>query len=215
VLIDVNAERINTARQIAEILGIGDRCDFMTGMFQNLSLAENSVDIFASVETLEHVGRENIPICIQLMASVAREAVLVTTPNFIFPALAHDTRLPLAHWLPARVRSHYAGIFGRQNLDYGNAFVRPWQLRPLQRKFRVATRFQTFRTAQELNRFYPHYLPYLRDERKRYRQRPPRGLRLLHRVLATIFGNHAYAFAPNLMSIWVRRKSNETRSQLQ
>jgi hypothetical protein len=173
--------------------------------FERLTLDSDSVDIFASVETLEHVGGDNIRACIEIMARAARQAVLVTTPNFIFPMVAHDTHLPFAHWLPAALRRPYAHAFGRAHRDRGNAFVKPWQLRPLRRKFRSVTRYQTFATANEFRELYPYYLPYGTDEQRRYRQKPAVGLTLLHRMLGAAFGSRAYALAPNLAAVWIRQ----------
>ena len=52
---------------------------------QDIDLGEDGVDIFASIETLEHVGRENIRASVRNMARTARRAVVLTTPNFLFP----------------------------------------------------------------------------------------------------------------------------------
>jgi hypothetical protein len=83
--------------------------------------------------------------------------------------------------------------------------VRPWQLGPLSRKFRPDSSIQTFRSLDEFDRFYPHYMPYGRDDAARYRARAKPGQRFLHKATAAVLGNRAYTVAPNLASVWVRR----------
>jgi 2-polyprenyl-3-methyl-5-hydroxy-6-metoxy-1,4-benzoquinol methylase len=205
VLIDVDEPRLGAAKEIARILRVDDRCEFMLTPLQDVRLGEDSVDIFASIETLEHVGKPNIRPAVAAMARCARQAVLLTTPNFLFPVVAHDTGLPLAHWLPAPVRHAYARRMGKAHADRGNVFLGPWHLAGLARKFRPISRYQTFETLAELDAFYPHYLPYGTDNRHRHRAAPKAGLRRLHVALATVLGPWSFALAPSLASIWLRR----------
>ncbi len=205
-LVEPNERRLEAARAIAQRLGIERRCNFITARIQDLDLENDSVDIFTSVETLEHVGRENIATCVSNIARIARQAVMLTTPNFLFPVVAHDTELPLAHWMPTRLRRRYATAKGRASFDHGNQFPLPWDLAPLLAKFRPSSRYQTFATRQEYDRFYPHYMPYGPSEAKRYRTSPRRGQRPLHIALSAVLGRYSFALAPNLASTWLRRK---------
>ncbi|MGH6979688.1 MAG: class I SAM-dependent methyltransferase [Stellaceae bacterium] len=206
VLVEMDDERLDAARAIASRLGVERRCTFVPARIQDIDLGDDGVDIFASVETLEHVGRENIGASIRNMARTASRAVVLTTPNFLFPKVAHDTELPLAHWLPAGLRRRYAASKGRAAMDRGNQFLLPWHLAPLAAKFRPISRYQTFETATEYDRFYPHYMPYGAVEAQRYRTSPKRGQRALHRALAATLGRYSFALAPNLASVWLRRE---------
>jgi ubiquinone/menaquinone biosynthesis C-methylase UbiE len=205
ILVEYDEERLDAARAIAQRLGIERRCYFIATRIQDIDLGDDSVDIFASIETLEHVGRANIPASIRNMSRIAKQAVVLTTPNFLFPVVAHDTELPLAHWLPAGLRHRYAQAKGRAALDRGNQFPLPWNLTPLAAKFRPASRYQTFGTRQDFDRFYPHYMPYGPNHAKRYRTSPRRGQRLLQIALAAALGRYSFALAPNLASVWLRR----------
>jgi hypothetical protein len=205
ILLDLDEPRLHAARIVAARLGLAERCAFVVAKLEDAPLAADSVDIFASIETLEHVGSANIGAAVAAIARCTRQAVVLTTPNFLFPVISHDTRLPLAHWFPPGLRGAYARAAGRGDRDGGNAFVKPWDLRPLARKFRPVSRFQTFETLAEFDRFYPHYLPYGADEAGRHRDAPKRGQRMLHAALAGGLGRWSFALAPNLASIWSRR----------
>jgi 2-polyprenyl-3-methyl-5-hydroxy-6-metoxy-1,4-benzoquinol methylase len=205
VLVDLDARRLDAAREIADLIGVSQRCSFLTDRIQDIAIADDGADIFASVETLEHVGRENVRPSLLNMSRIAKTAVVLTTPNFLFPAVAHDTELPFAHWLPAGLRHRYAAAAGRADLDRGNRFLRPWELAPLLPKFRPVGRFQTFATREEYDRFYPHYMPYGPRQVRRWRAAPRAGQRTLQTALARTLGAWSFALAPNLASVWVRR----------
>jgi ubiquinone/menaquinone biosynthesis C-methylase UbiE len=205
ILLDLDEPRMDAAREIADRLGLADRCEFVVAQLQDTPLAADSVDVYASIETLEHVGASNIRSGVAAIARCARQAVVLTTPNFLFPVVSHDTRLPAAHWLPPGVRHAYARAAGRGDQDDGNVFAKPWDLRPLMRKFRPISRYQTFETLAEFDRFYPHYLPYGPADSGRQRSAPKRGQRVLHAALGNGLGCWSFALAPNLASIWCRR----------
>ena len=207
ILLDTDEPRLAAARALAGRLGLLRRCEFIVARLQDAPLAPDSADIFASIETLEHVGGENIASCVAAIARCARQAVVVTTPNFLFPVVSHDTRLPIAHWLPPRLRQVYARAAGRGAEDDGNTFLKPWHLLPLARKFRPVSRYQTFETLAEFNQFYPHYLPYGANDLSRHRNAPKRGQPILHAVLARTLGRWSFALAPNVASVWLRRAS--------
>jgi ubiquinone/menaquinone biosynthesis C-methylase UbiE len=204
-LVELSAPRLAAARAVARLLGVADRCGFRGERLQDIALADDGADIFASIETLEHVGRENVHASLTNMARVAKRVIVLTTPNFLFPVVAHDTELPFAHWLPAGLRRRYASAAGRGDLDRGSQFLMPWDLAPLLAKFRPASRFQTFATRRDYEHFYPHYLPYGARQAQRYRGHPRSGQRYLQMALAATLGRYSFALAPNLASLWLRR----------
>jgi len=73
-LIDPDAPRLNAARDIACVLGLEDRCTFTPSYLQNSCLDTDAFDVFASIETLEHVGRRNITPCLEAIANTARRS---------------------------------------------------------------------------------------------------------------------------------------------
>lgn len=209
ILVDQDAKRVEAAAKIADVLGYADRCEFHCQHMQNLGIGP--VDIFASIETLEHVGRENIPGCIEAIASTTLSAIVLTTPNRWFPVVAHDTSLPLAHWMPLWLRSRYARVAGRGDREMTSAFLSPHDLHPmLEQGFRPISKYQTFPTYSEFVSFYPHYLPYGESEQDRYRSKPKSGLATYVRIAGMLAGRSSFAFSPNLASIWVRGAGNLT-----
>jgi len=205
VLIDPDELRLEAAQQIARILNLDDRCEFMCTVLEKADLAENSIDIFATIETLEHVNPKDIASCISVIKTAARSIVVLTTPNKLFPIVSHDTRLPLAHWLPPLLRKKYARLFRREHLDYGNNFLSAIDLAPLSKKFRPDSAYQTFSTSAEFEAFYPHYLPYGHNASARTRQRPGKLQRMFVKTAGAVLGTWSFVISPNLVSIWVRR----------
>ena len=128
IFVELDEQRLDAARAIAARLGVERRCLFVAPRIQDIDFGDDAVDVFASVETLEHVGRGNLRACVSNMARLARQAVMLTAPNFLFPVVAHDTELPVAHWLPAGLRHRYATARGRADMDRGNQFPLPWDL---------------------------------------------------------------------------------------
>lgn len=204
IVIEPDRARIQAAMVIAETLGVIDRCRFENVTLQNLQLPDNSVDVFCSVETLEHVGRQHALQCLSVIERAASKIVVITTPNKLFPVIAHDTRLPFAHWLPRWLVRPYAKLFGRADFEHGNYFLGPWHLRNLRRKFHPTTPYQTFSTLTEFDAFYPHYLPYGGSARQRLRTSPSVGQRAFVKWVGKFLGESAYSISPNLSTIWVR-----------
>lgn len=205
VLVELDERRLDAARAIARRIGVEERCSFLSERLQDIAIATDGIDVFASIETLEHVGRENVGQSVRNMARIARRAVILTTPNQLFPVVAHDTELPFAHWLPAALRRPYAKAAGRAAFDRDNHFLMPWDLAPLTTKFRPVTSYQTFASRDEYNRFYPHYMPYGPKQVRRWRDAPRSGQRAMQVALAKALGPWSFTLAPNLASLWLRR----------
>lgn len=203
-LVEPDGPRLDAAREIGARLGLSNRCTFICSTLESVPFESKSIDIFASVETLEHVGQANIAACIATMVRCTRHGILLTTPNALFPVVAHDTRLPFAHWLPKPMRRRYAAWFNRLEQDQGNDFLTPSDLALLREHFKPVAQYQTFSTYREFLAFYPHYLPY-GPTRNRNRHRAPVSLRLFVLLAGTVLGSHAYCVSPNLSNIWTRK----------
>lgn len=201
-LIEPDQHRLEASQEIAKILGVYNQCEFVPELLQNIDFAADSVDVFASIETLEHVTKPNVNICLNNIAHSTREVVLLTTPNRLFPVVAHDTRLPFAHWMPAGLRKPYAQIFKKRDKDSGNYFLAPWDLNPLYQKFKPDAAYTMFSSIEEFDEFYPHYIPYLT---KHNRERPSAAYRLFVNIVGHLFSNYAFTVSPNLATVWVRR----------
>jgi hypothetical protein len=203
ILCDVDSKRLEAAGEIAAILAVDERCKFICSPMQELELADRSVDIFASVETLEHVRKENIDACVRLMAAATRKLIILTTPNKLFPLVMHDTKVPFAHWLPPNLRKRYVRLFGRVD-RVGNDFVSPWRLAPIRQHFRPVSTVLTFPSTAAWESSYPYQSPYGKGDR--WRERPPGWLKTAYALLALVLGRHSYILAPNLCRIWLRKE---------
>lgn len=201
VIVEPNRKKLSAARQFAEILGLSDRCEFRSDFLQAIDLPDKSVDIFASIETLEHVGKTNIVSALENIARLTVSVIVLTTPNKLSPLVSHDGKVPLAHWLPKRWRPRYVKLFGKNRKDF-NDFAGPWHLKYLRRQFRPVTRTLTFESYQDWEDHYPVFSPYGGG---RWKNKSPTKLGLYLRAIAILFGRSSYWVNPNLGSVWVRK----------
>lgn len=200
---DMDSARLAAAKEIATVLSLSERMEFIDAPIQNTPLAANSVELFVSIETLEHVGKNNIKPALRKIREIASEGVLITTPNKFFPVIAHDTRLPGAHWLPAAVRQRYAAAFGRERMNANNDFVSPFDMQVLTDKFRPATKCLIFKDFEGYQNHFPFYLPY--DVKERWQMEAAGRKADYYRLVSALFGWHSYWLMPSLSHIFVRK----------
>ena len=205
IAVDLDAERLSAAKAISKILSVDNRMVFMNSEVQKISLAPNEADIFVSIETLEHVGRNNIITALRRIKDIAAKGIIITTPNKLFPVVAHDTCLPFIHWLPTKRRRGYARFFGREELDEGNEFLTPFDLNILRDKFKPASACLTFRNFKEYRNHFPFYQPYGADESERLQIRPPATKAIYYKVASKVFGANSYWVMPSLSRVFIRR----------
>lgn len=205
VEVDIHAERLESAREIAEIVGVADRIEFIVSPIQETPLADDSAELFVSIETLEHIGRANIPAALDRMQRIASRGILITTPNRLFPVISHDTALPFAHWMPRGLRRIYAGLLGRQKRNHDNAFLSPFDLRVWRDKFRPASTCLTFQGYREYRDHFPFYLPYGSKASRRQRTSPNPIQAAYFRVASALLGTRSHWVFPTLSRIFARR----------
>lgn len=201
-LCDIDEPRLEAAKEISKILGVFERCSFVSGPMESLVFRKNEFDIFACIETLEHVGEANIDTCIDLIANSTKEIAILTTPNKFFPLVLHDNKVPLSHWLPSKNRNFYTNLFGIKNKHH-NDFVSPLRLTPIRKKFKPFSKTLTFSSYSEWKNSYPFYSPY--NSSNRWKEKPPFILKVLYFSLTFLFGIMAYYFYPNLCRVWIKR----------
>ena len=202
---DIDANRLAAARDIARVLSVDDRMEFIVSPVQSIPLTTNEVDLSVSIETLEHVGRRNIRTALQRIKEVASQGVLITTPNKLFPIIAHDTRLPFAHWLPTGIKMKYAKALGREDTNDNNDFLSPLDMNALLSKFKPVSKCLTFQSYEEYRDHYPFYLPYGPNEKARVRARPSGVMSVYYKIASALFGRYSYWVMPSLAHIFVRR----------
>ncbi len=199
ILVEPHPGKLEAAREVAAILGVDDRCEFRADLLQTLDLPDKSVDIFASVETLEHVGRDHINAAVANIARITRQAVVLTAPNQLSPLVSHDARVPFSHWLPLKWRRGFCRLFGVEHDEF-NHFPSPWHLRPLGQDFQPRARTLVFDSYHAWRAHYPVYSPYGGGV---WKEAPPKWLSLYLRLTSALFGRYAFWVSPNLANIWI------------
>jgi len=205
IAVDVDAGRLAAAKEIARILSVHQAIDFITAPIQEIPLSPNQADIFVSVETLEHIGQENIPAALHRIKEIASQGVLLTTPNKFFPMVAHDTFLPFAHWLSPGLRHIYAKLCSRETMNHNNHFLSPVDLNILLDKFKPASSCLTFHDFEDYYNHFPFYLPYGSNEAERCCTQPSAAKAAYYRLASALLKHRAYWVMPSLGQIFVRR----------
>lgn len=158
IAVEINEVRLDAAREIADILGIGDKIDWRVGGLGNLPLKDKETDVVYCIEVLEHVYKS--PDAINDLCRAAGDILILTTPNLWFPAIAHDTQLPFCHWLPIPLRKIYAKMFGRNDRENDNLFWSPYSLRKNMTGFKPVSRWLHYSSYKNHLDTFPFYLPY-------------------------------------------------------
>lgn len=205
VAVEPDRERLEAAKKIATVFSVVDKMEFIVSPIQNIPNMSNTIDLFVSIETMEHVGKNNIVPAFKRMKEIATQGILLTTPNKFFPVVVHDTRLPFIHWLPPARRKKYARLFGREKLDEGNDFISPSDIGILLDKFQPTSTCLTFQSFKDYQDHFPFYLPYGSNEKSRVVQRPSRGQSLYYRIASAALGRHSYWIMPSLAHIFTLR----------
>lgn len=207
VIVEPNAKKLLAARQFADILGVSDRCEFRSQFLEQIDLPDKSVDIFASIETLEHVGKRNIVPALQNIMRLTRRIIVLTTPNQLSPFVSHDARLPISHWLPYKWRPSFVRLFGKTTTSFCH-FAGPWHLGLLKTQFRPSSRVLTYGSYKDWRDHYPVFSPYGGGK---WKEKPPLIMSIYMKLISAFFGRNSYWVCPNLGSVWVHRDCTEPK----
>jgi hypothetical protein len=113
--------------------------------------------VVCCVEVIEHIGRSRP--AIRDLGRIRNEVLVITTPNLLFPIIAHDTRLRFCHWLPLGLRARYAALCGRTSSQHSNLFWSPMGLPRELPDFKVTSRFLHYSSRRDYLATFPFYLP--------------------------------------------------------
>lgn len=207
IAIDIDERRLEASFDIAKILGMDNRIDYLVSPIHSIPLSRNFADFIVSIETLEHVGKDLIKPSLYRLKEIASKGCLLTTPNKYFPVIAHDTRLPFAHWLPYNVRKIYSSLFGREEMNEKNDFLSPLDLVILFDKFKPATKCLTFDSFSDFYNHYPFYLPYGPEENNRWQRKPSSFKSGYYRFASLVFGVNSFWVMPNMAHIFTRHNN--------
>lgn len=231
VLVDADAAQLGLARKIADVLQLADRCTFHCCRLQDIPLADKSVDLFTSVETLEHVGAGNVAACVDKINRVTRRVVIVTAPNWLFPIDNHTTGRPFVHWLPRRLRDRFNAAAMVEHQEFREKFrkmegqtgsnadappsgdieaaepPKPWTLAAHLTDFRPVSTALTFPSVADWKAAFPVLFPYPGQGRRTH---PSRTQSLILSVLSPALGRWSFFLNWNLSALWLARGA-ETR----
>lgn len=198
IAIELDADRLAAGKEIATILGLADRITWLAEGLGSISLGDRSVDVAYCIEVLEHVRRD--PAMVRDLERLARDLLIVTTPNLWFPVIAHDTRLPFCHWLPMPLRRVYARVCGRQDAENDNLFWSPPGLGRHLRGWQPVSGFLHYARLDDYVATYPFHLPYVGGGY----QRSVGRAKLAYYRLAARLGPASRYVMPNLAMVWRR-----------
>jgi ubiquinone/menaquinone biosynthesis C-methylase UbiE len=191
--IEYDVSRLEAAREIAGILGVSHRIEWVQASITSLPLPDRSMDAVYCIEVIEHTGVQAE--FVAELCRISRDVLVITTPNKLFPVINHDTVLPFCHWLPLCLRDLYASAFGRSRRQENNLFWSPRKLLGSVTGFRRVSRFMQF----------ARYADY-RELRLAHRRRLTLARRCMgvYFVLASLLGRHSVYVLPNLASTFRR-----------
>jgi 2-polyprenyl-3-methyl-5-hydroxy-6-metoxy-1,4-benzoquinol methylase len=158
VAVDSDYQRLKAGKKIARILGVEDQILWIVGSAVNLPIKKRIAEVTYCIEVLEHLQKD--PSAIINLCFVTANLLVLTTPNLWFPIISHDTKLPICHWLPRRLRKPYAKLFGRLDSEQGNLFWSPFSLKRHMKEFCRVSRFLHYLSYDRYRSTFPLYMPY-------------------------------------------------------
>lgn len=197
---EYDPESLATAQEVVRILGLEQRIEFRRGdLSAGIDLADHAADLVYCVEVLEHVFKDRA--CVRELARIVGGHLVMTTPNLWFPKVAHDTRLPFAHWLPLSLRPSYARLLGKNPNITHNLFWSPAALAQAMPGLRRCSKFLHYASLQRYVDSYPFYMPYDRG----YWEHAPSTAKLAYYRLVAEAPAIAHILLPNLAGTFRRR----------
>jgi SAM-dependent methyltransferase len=205
VAVDNDEARLQAARAIAGILRVAHRIDWRLGALGQLPLVDHEARVAYCVEVIEHIGRSRP--AIRDLSRICGEVRVITTPNLLFPIIAHDTRLPFCHWLPLGVRARYAALCGRTSSQHGNLFWSPMSLLRELPDFKVTSRFLHYSSRRDYLATFPCYMPYVGGGMRR----GDGYLKSIYYAAASLLGRYSLYVMPSLAC--TLRRASERRAR--
>ncbi len=201
--LEPNQERIKSAIKFAKILGVNDKINWIIGEVGELPVRSNKFDVVYCIEVIEHTyRRQNVIVEIN---RISKDLLIITTPNLWFPIIAHDTSLPLCHWLPIPLRKIYARIFNRLDRENDNLFWSPIKLNRGLKEFVRVSKFLHYKSYKKFLDTFPIYLPYGSFKF----QKELSTFRKIYFGLVSKNSKLCFYLLPNLASVYKRKIVND------
>ena len=234
VCIDMDRELLHNVKNISDILGVSDRMTFILGDIAKLPLKQKCIDIFATIETLEHVGdnpdlqmkyyarkdkdmiismfnkqRELQLIALEEIRRVTSEAVIIATPNKFYFKDVHDTGLKFVHLIPRYMGIKYSLRYSKEGYSHAplhSRFISHYELENKLHDFNLVTPFFCCKNVEEYQQLFPTYYPY--GNIGGVTAYGITGIKLdLIRLMFLILGKRIRYFMPRIQGIYVRTQS--------
>lgn len=234
VCIDMDRELLHSVKNISKIVEVSDRITFILGDIAKLPLKQKSVDVFASIETLEHVGdnsdlqmkyydrkdkdmiismfnkqRELQLIALDEIRRVTSEALIIATPNKFYFKDTHDTGLKFVHLIPRYLGIKYSLRHSKEGYSHAplhSRFISHYELENKLYDFKLVTPFFCSNNVEEYQQLFPTYYPY--GSSGGGTSYGITGIKLaLIRLMFLILGKKSRYFLPRIQGIYVRKQS--------
>jgi 2-polyprenyl-3-methyl-5-hydroxy-6-metoxy-1,4-benzoquinol methylase len=199
IAVDPDIERLKAGKKIANVLGVDDRIDWIPGTLGKLPINFKQADIVYCIEVLEHVYKSRE--AFSDLCRIARDFIILTTPNQWFPVIAHDTQLPFCHWLPIPVRRVYAKIFHKTDRENDNLFWSPVSLSKNMKDFTRVSKWLHYASYKDYLETYPLYLPYGNGI---YINHISKGKKFYFDLINKL-GESSFLLAPSLAGVYRRK----------
>jgi len=200
IAIDPDRERLYAGRQIAKYIGIDNKIDWRVGGLGKLPVSDKETDIAYCIEVIEHVNRSAD--ALHDLSRIAKDLLIITTPNLWFPVIAHDTQLPFCHWLPIPLRKIYARLFNRLDWEYTNLFWSPISLRKNLKGFKPVSKWLHYSSYKTFQETFPFYLPY--SSSGVYVNNLSKSKRIYYGIISKL-GMYSHSFTPSLAYVFKRQ----------
>jgi 2-polyprenyl-3-methyl-5-hydroxy-6-metoxy-1,4-benzoquinol methylase len=200
IAVDSDKERLLSGKEIAGILGVGDRIDWRVGRLGNLPIESRKIDVVYCIEVLEHVYKSEA--AIHDLCKISKDLLILTTPNLWFPIIAHDTQLPFCHWFPIPLRKIYAKLAHRTDRENDNLFWSPISLYKNTKEFERISDWLHYSSYKDFLNTFPFYLPYGKGD---YVNHISKGKKIYYTIISKL-GKASYILSPSLAGVFKRIK---------
>ena len=207
--VDIHKFSVESSKKIAKILKLDKKCKFSMGNIEKLKFKNKSIDIVSSLETLEHVKKQKL--ALEEIDRVAKNFVVITTPNGIFPKDIHDSGMLLGNYLPKFVRRVYIKITKKTDcLDAMTKVMTPFTIEHKLKNFKIVSKILSFDSFSEWLNSRPHYFPYGNGRNKYVPKINKKSLKYkIFRVAYLIFGAKIRYLLPDYCAVFQRKNTDQ------
>lgn len=206
--VDIEKFPVESSKKIARILKLDKKCKFSIRNIEKLRFKNKSMDIFSSIETLEHV--KNQKSALNEINRVAKEFIIIATPNGLFPKDTHNSGMFFGNYFPKFIRRVYMKIKKKEDdLDYMTKVMNPFTIEHGLKDFEVVSKIHSFNSLSEWVNSMPYYSPYIYGRNKYISKINKKSLKYkVKKNLYIFFGSRVRYLLPKYCVILQRNNIN-------